>query len=266
VADYIPTGSIGLDVLLGGGWQRGYIHEIWGEPGSGKTTVAEHAIWENVGGKSLWISLGTEVPHRPADVLFAQPRNAEQAFVVMQTCVLGDVSLIVVDSANGLIRQRELDGDPDYTPHPQREYRDELTRLKEYCKGSGATVIFLSKPRDRDRQPVRGTGISEKARSRVMLSIWHQKQDDSRMVKAVVKDDECLIPVQPGTGIDWANELTATALRYGVIERDGSWISYGDETFHGFPAFAKEVGDNTKLAVELDGLIRLKAGIATTGR
>lgn len=261
MADYLPTGSLGLDVLLGGGWKPGTINEIWGEPGSGKTTLAEHTILESSARKALWLSMGTEVPHRPSMAMLAQPKNAEQAFYVMETCVLGDVSLIVVDSANGLVRQRELDGDPDYVPHPQREYKDELTRLKQYCKDRGAVVIFLSKPRDRDRQPVRGTGISEKAHARVHLRIRHAHQDGTKEIMARVKDAEVRFDVHPGTGIDWAVELAWMAVQHGLAERRGAWIDCNMCTYQGIKAFAAEIEDNTRLAVKLDSDIRAKAGI-----
>lgn len=265
MTDYLTTGSLGLDLLLGGGWKPGTINEIWGEPGSGKTTLAEHTILElPIDRKVLWISMGTETPHRPSGAMLAQPRNAEQAFVVMQTCVLGDVSLVVVDSANGLVRQRELDGDPDYVPHPQREYKDELTRLKDYCKAHGAVVIFLSKPRDRDRQPVRGTGISEKARDRVKLKIIHQHQDDVRDVEAYVNgrvDASARFIIRPGTGIDWSLELAQLAIFHGFATRRAAWIDCNGCGYQGITAFAAEIEENTRLAVALDSDIRAIAGI-----
>lgn len=259
---FIRTGSLGLDLLLGGGWERGHIHEIWGEPGSGKTTLAEHAVWElERDEEALWISLGTEVPHRPARGYVSQPRSAEQAFYIMETFVggvgaQGKGSLVVVDSANGLIRQAELDGDEDYVPDPHREYKDELTSLKRVCRATKGTVIFLSKPRNRERQPIRGTGISEKARSRVKLSIGMKHQDESRLIEARVKEESCTFIMRPGTGIDWGSELAKLAIEYGFAERDGSWINSNHETFHGFQAFAWEIENNTRLAIALDEQIR----------
>lgn len=260
----LRTGSLGLDIMLGGGWKLGTINEIWGEPGSGKTTLAEHAVWElQHGQKALWLSLGTEVPHRPSGAMLCQPRNAEQAFVIMETAVLGDVDLIVVDSANGLVRQRELDGDPDYVPHPQREYKDELNRLKEYAKGSGAIVIFLSKPRDRDRQPIRGTGISEKSRDRVHLQVWTEHQDGSRELQYHAKGSESMgfFTMYPGTGIDWAKELAQLAIHHELATRHASWIEYNAERFHGITEFTAFIADNTRAAIDLDTSIRSVAGI-----
>lgn len=259
----LRTGSLGLDIILGGGWKPGTINEIWGGPGSGKTTLAEHTVLELPTGKqALWMSLGTEIPHRPSGALVCQPRNAEQAFWIMDTCVLGNIDLIIVDSANGLVRQRELDGDPDYVPHPQREYKDELARLKEYCKATGSVVIFLSQPRDKERQPVRGTGISEKAKDRVYLKILQEHQDGSREIKAGIKDVEpTVIGIDPGTGIDWSVELVHLALRYGLAERRASWIECNGERFQGTATFAMHIEENTRLAVDLDEQIRARAGI-----
>ena len=260
----LRTGSLGLDILLGGGWKPGTINEIWGPPGSGKTTLAEHAVWELDNSKTaLWVSMGTEIPHRPTGAMLCQPRNAEKAFFIMSTAVMGDVSLIVVDSANGLVRQAELDGDPDYVPHPQREYKDELNRLKEACKMHGAIVIFLSKPRDRDRQPVRGTGISEKAKDRVRLSIVHQHQDETRDVEAWVhgKDDSTAFRIVPGTGIDWADELARLAVRYEIAKKAGSWYEIYDDRFQGIREFSGSIRDNAHLAIAIDEHIRHLAGI-----
>ena len=259
----LRTGSLGLDIILGGGWKPGTLNEIWGGPGSGKTTLAEHTVLELPTGKqAMWMCLGTEVPHRPSGALVCQPRNAEQAFWVMDTCVLGNIDLIIVDSANGLVRQRELDGDPDYVPHPQREYRDELTRLKEYCKATGSVVIFLSQPRDKERQPVRGTGISEKSKDRVYLKLIHEHQDGSREIKAGIRDVEPVgLTIWPGTGIDWSTELARLAVHYELAERRAAWFECNGDRFQGLASFAMHIEENTRLAVDLDEQIRARAGI-----
>lgn len=253
--DYIRTGSLGLDVLLDGGWKRGTIHDIWGEPGSGKTTLAEHAVWElEKNERALWMSLGRELPHRPTGAAVCQPRNAEQAFYIMETVLGGSIDLVIVDSANGLIRKRELENDPDYLPHPQREYKDELNSLKKVCRNNRSTVIFLSKPRDRERQPVRGTGISEKAKSRVELRIDHLHQDESRDIRATVRGIErtTKFHMKPGTGIDWAGEMARMAVRYEIGERHGSWIVFDYQRYQGIAEFAAEIERNSRLAVYLD--------------
>jgi RecA/RadA recombinase len=260
---YVRTGSPGLDLLFGGGWDRGTIGEIWGEPGSGKTTLAEYAVSNlDATETALWVHLGTEVPHRPTGALLASPRSAEQAFEVISTAVISGVTLVVVDSANGLVRQAELDGDPHYTPHPQREYRQELNELKAECAAHNALVLFLSKPRDRDRQPVRGTGISEKAKQRVQLRIHVEHQDGVREVSAAANGTHTVITVVPGTGIDWAMELARLAIRFEIAEQRGSWIECNLERHQGIKAFASAIEDNTRLAIYLDEEIRAQAGIS----
>jgi recombination protein RecA len=267
MAKYLRTGSLGADILLNGGWKPGTINEIWGEPGSGKTTLAEHAIWELPDdAKSLWMSLGQEHPHRSMgpQAMVCQPRNAEQAFTIMETCVLGDISLIVVDSANGLVRKRELDEDPDYVPDPHREYKNELNGLKQAVRAHGAIVLFLSKPRDRDRQPIRGTGISEKAKDRVRLKIVRQHQDEKREVEAWVhgkEDAGTVFTIEPGHGVDWAKELFHLGVRYHLIQSKGSWYEWKGVRVQGETQAACLLRDRPDLSIALDNDIRHLNGI-----
>ena len=263
----LRTGSLGLDILLGGGWKAGTINEIWGPPGSGKTTLAEHAIWELPPGQNaLWVSMGTEVPHRPSGAAFAQPKYAEQAFYIMNLVAGCGTELIVVDSANGLVRKAELEGDPNYTPHPQREYREELNRLKETCQASGTIVLFLSKPRDRDRQPIRGTGISEKAKDRVHLDVVHQHQDETRDIRAFAKSNQehAAFRIEPGSGIDWADELFRLGVRYNRINNNGTWYAFKGTSkliVQGVKQGAGLLRERADLAVHLDEEIRTLAEI-----
>jgi recombination protein RecA len=266
LTDRIRTGSPGLDLLLGGGWERGTIGEIWGEPSSGKTTLAEYAVSNlDAGEQAVWMHLGTEVPHRPVAAFLASAGSAERAFEVISASVQCGVSLVVVDSANGLVRQAELDGDPNYTPHPQREYRRELNELKAECAAGNALVLFLSKPRDRDRQPVRGTGISEKAAQRVQLRIRVEHQDGTREVMAAANGAHTVFTIVPGTGIDWAIDLARLAIRFGIASQRGSWTEYSTSEVRGrvqgIKAFAAVIESTPRLAVELDEMIRAKAGI-----
>lgn len=259
----LRTGSLGLDILLGGGWKPGTINEIWGEPGSGKTTLAQHAACSvPEDGSCLWAVCGSEIPYRIADqTAVTFPANSEQAFERITAAALNGVSLIVVDNANGLVRQRELDGNPDYVPHPQREYKDELNLLKRACRKSGTIVLFLSRPRDKDRQPVRGTGISEKARDRVTLRIVHAHQDGSKEVEARVRGDSTVLKIGPRAGIDWASGMACVALQYGVAVRKGSWVEYDGTMFHGISEFATHIWASRKAAADLDSKIREIAGI-----
>ena len=121
--------------------------------------------------------------------IVARPRDAEQAFRLAEyACGDTSIDLIVIDPTQHLVRHRELDGDRFYVPHPQREYKLELNALKQAAAISGTTVLFVCQPRDKERQPVRGTGISEKVAYRVHLHPDVVHQDGSREIQATVKD------------------------------------------------------------------------------
>jgi recombination protein RecA len=269
----IKTGSIGIDIALGGGWPPG-IHDLWGDSGAGKTTVALHAA-ENVtraGGNVVWVDTAGGVAHmdNAPRVIVCRPKYAEDVFMVTNAaCAEESIGLIVIDSANMLVRERELN-DPAYVPHPQREYKDELTELKRLARASGTTVLFVSQPRDKQREPVRGTGISEKAGFRVHLHPDVVHQDGTREIQATVKDvpgktvthDAARFTIRPGAGIDQALELVHEAIARGVLVPSGSWLVYDHVRVQGARAMARVVGGNSRMTHELDRAIRRSAGIA----
>lgn len=271
----IRTGSIGLDIALGGGWKPGTMNEVWGDTGAGKTVLALHTV-ESVtraGGEAVWIDLNDGVRHMTAtpSVMAASPRNAEEAFyVATEACRYPEIRLVVVDPAQMLVRQRELDGDPSYVPHPQREYRAELNELKVAATVSDTVVLFVGQPRDKERQPVRGTGISEKVRYRVHLHPDVVHQNGVREIAASVKDvpgktsrhGVAYYNVRPGFGIDRELELVETGIEVGALVRQGSWVYYGAVRQQGVRAAAQWLRDDPGLFRLLENDIRVIAGIA----
>lgn len=229
----ISTGSLGVDGLLGGGFEEGIV-EIWGGPGTGKTTLAQHSVNDlEPPSEALWIAVGSEVPHRPVRASVVAPRTAEEVFTIATTAIQIRAGLVVVDSANGLIRSREFEDSPDYQefyhPHPQREFKVELDILRDQCEMYHGTVVFLSKPRTNERPPIRGTGISEKASQRVNLKILTSSQDGSKKIEASLKTGEsCEYIIRPGSGIDWAEELLRTGTEHGIVSKRGAWYVMPD--------------------------------------
>lgn len=262
--DSISTGSIGVDGLLNGGWKRGAIAEIWGGPGTGKTTLAQHAVNDLESSlEALWINVGTEVPHRAIRASVVSPKTAEEVFSITSTAVRMGAGLIVIDSANGLIRSREFEGSPDYEwyykPSPHREFKIELDMLVYDCDMNASTVIFLSKPRDRERSPIRGTGVSEKASQRVTLKVLHSYQDGSKRIEASLKDgSSCEYVIRPGSGIDWAEEFLRTAVEHDIVTKRGSWyILPGAPTgLHGEADAVRYIRDYPSVAAYLNREIR----------
>ena len=231
---YLTTGSLGLDLLIGG-WPRGKIVEIWGEPGTGKTTLAKmtlqhrhiqdrHALWVDTSGAS-------QLAADPC-LIYLPPRSAEDVFNALVTASgAGLASLAIVDDANHLVRQRELDDDPDYVPDEHREFKDELKTLKYCINNSGMTTIFLSQPRDTQRAPIRGTGLSEKAALRVTLNFKHRHQSGDALVFASVKYNgqktmKTMVPllIRPGHGIVREREIIHNGLQCGLIQNSASWF------------------------------------------
>lgn len=247
----IRTGSIGIDIALGGGWTPGTMNEVWGDSGSAKTVLAKHSVESIVRAKKdvVWIDLDGSARYMDGmpGMIVAYPRNAEQAFMMAwHACAVDEIGLIVIDPAQMLVRQRELDNDPDYVPHPQREYRVELNELKKAAWATRTTILFCSQPRDTQREPIRGTGISEKVDWRVHLHPDVIHQDGSREIQATVKNvrdrstqhQAALFTVRPGSGIDQYRELIHRAVDLDIIKQRGSWLKYGQIKVQGVDEFA----------------------------
>lgn len=277
----IRTGSIGLDVALGGGWKPGTLNEVWGDPGAAKTVLALHTVESMTRARkdTLWIDLNDGVRHMDSAprVIVGRPRNAEDAFAMaMQACVWPDIDLVVFDPTQQLVRQAEIDNEPGYVPHPQREYRRELNDLKTAAATHGTTVLFVSQPRDKEREPVRGTGISEKVYKRVHLHPDVVHQDGRREIVVNVKDvatkeidaNVAEFLVVPGRGIDQARELVTVGIEYGVVKKHGSWLEYESSAYpircQGVDALADLIRTrrNSSPMHDLDSEIRIRAGIS----
>lgn len=269
----IRTGSIGLDIALGGGWRPGTLNEVWGDPGAAKTILALSTVesMTRAGKHTLWIDLCDGVRHmdNAPRMIVGRPRNAEDAFeMAVAACRWPGIDLVVIDPSQNLVRQRELDGDPEYVPHPQREYRLELNDLKREAEVHGTTVLFVSQPRDKEREPVRGTGISEKVYRRVHLHPDVVHQDHSRLIVASVRDvpgkvnypEVAAFMVYPGRGIDRSRELVTVAEKMGIVGRYGPWLSWNNVQAQGTKAFDRAVHARG-LIYDLDNEVRIMAGI-----
>lgn len=264
------TGSIGLDRALGGGYEPGKMYEVWGDPGSAKTVLALHSVesFVRAGKLVLWLDLNDGVPHmdNAPRVIIGRPRNAEDTFyMAQQACLWPGIDFVVIDPTQHLVRQRELDGDPEFVPHPQREYRLELNDLKDAAVTHGTVVLFVGQPRDKEREPVRGTGISEKVHYRIHLHPDVVHQDDTREIQAVVRDvpgkatiyDAAYFHVQPGQGIDQGLELANAALDAGLIERTGQWYyPRPGQGYQGTRQLARALNDDSHLFWEIDQRVR----------
>lgn len=263
--EFISTGVLGLDILMKGGWKRGTINEIWGEPSTGKTTLALTSLAARAEHErpATWISTRGAIDFKPTDrdMVIAEPRTAERVFDIAMSASGVGTSFIVIDDANHLVRARELIDD-SYVPDEHREFKDELRMLKQAVKNSGATVLVLSQPRDNMRAPIRGTGISEKAYDRVSLRVAKLQQDKTAHIRAEVKTAGLSTGyvVQPGLGINRERQLWFWAVRSGIVTLNGAWNHYvdsrGSVKLHGTDKFEEYLLTNPDEADLLEWKLR----------
>ncbi len=155
-----PTGSIGLDIALGGGMPKGRIVEIYGPESSGKTTLALHSVAQvqRKGGKAAFIDaehaldiqyakkIGVDIDH----LLVSQPDSGEQALEIVETLVRsGAIDIIVVDSVAALTPQAEIDGamGDAHMGLQARLMSQALRKLTSVVGKSSCTVIFINQLR-----------------------------------------------------------------------------------------------------------------------
>src|SRR3984885_4343605 len=160
VVETVPSGSLSLDLALGGGLPKGRVVEIYGPESSGKTTLTLHAIAQiqKQGGTAAFIDaehaldpgyakrIGVDVEN----LLLSQPDNGEQALEIVETLVRSNaVDIIVVDSVAALVPRAEIEGDMgDSLPGLQARLMSQaLRKLTGIISRSKATVIFINQIR-----------------------------------------------------------------------------------------------------------------------
>ena len=161
--EYIPTGSIGLDIALGiGGVPRGRVVEIYGPESSGKTTVALQIIAQaqKAGGVAAFIDaehaldplyarkLGVDIDN----LLISQPDYGEQALEIADALVRsGAIDIIVVDSVAALVPKAEIEGDmgDSHVGLQARLMSQALRKLTGIISKSRTTAIFINQLREK---------------------------------------------------------------------------------------------------------------------
>jgi recombination protein RecA len=259
--EVIPTGSVALDVALGcGGLPRGRIVEIYGPESSGKTTLTLHAIAEaqRAGGVCAFIdaehALDTDYARRLGvqleDLLVSQPDCGEQALEIADTLVrTGAIDLIVVDSVAALTPRAEIEGDmgDSHMGLQARLMSQALRKLTGAISKTRTTIVFINQLRMKIGvmygNPETTTGGNAlKFYCSVRLDIRRKKaikrgeETIGSEVKVKVVKNKCAPPFREaefeilyGTGINKLGELADTAEKLGLVEKSGTWYSYGGE-------------------------------------
>jgi recombination protein RecA len=279
----IPTGSVSLDIALGGGLPRGRVVEIYGPESSGKTTLTLHAIAEvqRAGGTAAFIDaehaldpayakrIGVDVEN----LLLSQPDNGEQALEITETLVRSNaVDIIVVDSVAALVPRAEIEGDMgDSLPGLQARLMSQaLRKLTAVINRSKATVIFINQIRMKigvmfgnPETTTGGNALKFYASVRMDIRrIGQIKQGESvvgnRTRVKVVKNKiappfrEAEFDIMYNEGISRAGDIIDLASTRGIVEKSGAWYAYnGNKIAQGREAAKQYLADNPKVMEEV---------------
>lgn len=290
--DFIPTGSINLDLALGiGGYPKGRIIEIYGQESSGKTTLTLHAIAEeqNKGGTAAFIdaehsfdptyaeSLGVDLEK----LIISQPDNGEQALEIADRLSRsGQVSLIIIDSVAALTPKAEIEGemgDSKMGLHA-RLMSQALRKMNGSLYKNKCTIIFINQLRDKIGvmfgNPETTTGGNAlKFYASVRLDIRKQSQpikDGDEAIGSRVKVKVVKNKVAPpfktaefdiiyGEGISMVSELIDIAVQKEIIKKAGSWYSYNETKLgQGKDAVKLILKDNPEIVEEIKKQVKGK--------
>jgi recombination protein RecA len=285
----IPTGSIGLDIALGvGGYPRGRVVEIFGPESSGKTTLTLHAIAEvqKQGGIAAFIDaehafdryyaqkLGVDIDN----LVISQPDHGEQALEITDNLIRsGAVDLVIIDSVAALTPKSEIEGemgDSKMGLHA-RLMSQALRKLTGAIHKTNCTVIFINQLREKigvmfgnPETTTGGNALKFYASIRLDIRRGIQIKDGEEAIgnhsKVKVVKNKVAPPfkvaefdVMYGEGISKIGEIIDLGVEYNIINKSGSWFSYGETKLgQGRDAVKKIISDNPELAEELETKIK----------
>lgn len=287
--DAIPTGAINLDIALGiGGLPRGRVIEIYGPESSGKTTLALHVIAEaqKIGDTCAFVdaehaldaeyagNLGVNID----ELILSQPDTGEAGLDIAESLVRsGAVGLIVIDSVAALVPKAEIEGEmgDSHMGLQARLMSQALRRLTGIISKSNTTVIFINQLREKIGVMF---GSPETTTGGRALKFYSSVRLDIRRIKTIAEGDNSIgsrtrvkivknkvappfkiveFDIMYGKGISKSGVLLDTAVDLEIIDKAGSWYSYGEEKLgQGRENVKVMLEENDDLAAEIDKKVR----------
>lgn len=288
--ELIRSGSLSLDIALGGGYPKGRIIEIYGPESSGKTTLTLHALAEvqKAGGTAAFIDaehaldpayarrLGVDTDN----LLVSQPDNGEQALEIAETLVRSNaVDLVIVDSVAALVPQAEIEGDmgDSHMGLQARLMSQALRKLTGIINKSKTTVVFINQIRMKigvmfgnPETTTGGNALKFYASQRLDIRRTGQIKvgDDiiGNRTKVKVVKNKIASPfrvaefdIMYNQGISKEGDILDLAVEHGIVGKAGAWFDYKDGKIgQGREAAKTYLKDNPKVADEIEKQVRKK--------
>ncbi len=287
--DFIPTGSIALDLALGvGGIPRGRITEIFGPESSGKTTVCQHVIAEaqRKGGVAAFIDVEHALDPGYAracgvnvdELLVSQPDTGEQALEITETLIRsGGIDVVVVDSVAALVPRAEIEGEmgDSFVGIQARLMSQALRKLTGAVSRSNTSLVFTNQLREKigvmfGNPETTPGGRALKFYASVRLDIRRIETIKSgtdaigNRVRVKVVKNKVAPPfrvaefdVMYGEGVSKEGGLLDVGVAMDVVEKTGSWFTYAETRLgQGREASKDFLKANGAIAAEIEAKIR----------
>jgi recombination protein RecA len=293
--ELISSGSLSVDLALGGGYPKGRIIEIYGPESSGKTTLTLHAIAEvqRAGGTAAFIDaehaldpayakrLGVDTDN----LLVSQPDNGEQALEIAETLVRSNaVDLVVVDSVAALVPQAEIDGDmgDSHMGLQARLMSQALRKLTGIINKSKTTVIFINQIRMKigvmfgnPETTTGGNALKFYSSVRIDIRRTGQIKEGEDIIgnrtKVKVVKNKIAPPfriaefdIMYNQGISKTGDVLDLAVQHEIVGKAGAWFDYNDAKIgQGREATKKYLQANPEVMAEIEAKVRAKVAEAT---
>lgn len=288
--DGISTGSLGLDLAIGGkGLPRGRVVEIFGPESSGKTTLTLHVVAnaQRAGGVCAFIDAEHALDPQYArklgvdldSLLISQPDHGEQALDICETLARsGAVDVIVIDSVAALVPKAEIEGEmgDSFVGLHARLMSQALRKLTAVTARSRTTLIFINQIREKigvmfgsPETTTGGRALKFYSSVRIDIRRIGQIKDGEEPIgsrtKATVVKNKIAPPFRKtefdilfAEGINRLGELLDLGVETGILKRSGTWVSYNETRLGQGRDKARDfLKENPKLAAEIeDGLLK----------